>query len=128
MTHSKVDLAIKMGIAVLLVALGFLIVWSMQEHIVKVGDTRTQLHHDHRARRAGLAARLRRQGAGTEFLGQLVRALRGGGAVAERVRQNMQGLREWWCWASAWTGTNSFAEFREALRRTFPPCAIRSRI
>src|SRR5271166_7031810 len=44
MTHSKtdsakVDLAIKGAIAALLVALGGVIVWSMQEHIVGVGDT-----------------------------------------------------------------------------------------
>src|SRR5579862_8382033 len=39
MTHSKVDLAIKGAIAALLVALGFIVVWSMQEHIVKPGDT-----------------------------------------------------------------------------------------
>jgi cytochrome c biogenesis protein CcmG/thiol:disulfide interchange protein DsbE len=39
MTHSKVDLAIKGSIAALLVALGFVVVWSMQEHIVEVGDT-----------------------------------------------------------------------------------------
>jgi len=39
MTHSKVDLAIKGAIAALLVALGFVVVWSMQEHIVGVGDS-----------------------------------------------------------------------------------------
>ena len=39
MTHSKVDLAIKGTIAALLIALGFVVVWSMQEHIVGVGDT-----------------------------------------------------------------------------------------
>ena len=39
MTHSKVDLAIKGIIAALLVTLGFVVVWSMQEHIVGVGDT-----------------------------------------------------------------------------------------
>jgi cytochrome c biogenesis protein CcmG, thiol:disulfide interchange protein DsbE len=44
MTHSKedqakVDLLIKGTIAALLVALGFVVVWSMQEHIVGVGDT-----------------------------------------------------------------------------------------
>jgi peroxiredoxin len=39
MTHSKVDLAIKGTIAALLLALGFIVVWSMQEHIVGVGDT-----------------------------------------------------------------------------------------
>jgi peroxiredoxin len=44
MTHSKegsakVDLAIKGTIGALLVALGFVIVWSMQEHIAGVGDT-----------------------------------------------------------------------------------------
>ena len=39
MTHSKVDLAIKGTIAALLVALGCVVVWSMQEHIVGVGDT-----------------------------------------------------------------------------------------
>ncbi len=39
MTHSKVDLAIKGTIAALLVALGCVVVWSMQEHIVGTGDT-----------------------------------------------------------------------------------------
>jgi cytochrome c biogenesis protein CcmG, thiol:disulfide interchange protein DsbE len=39
MTHSKVDLVIRGAIAALLVALGFVVVWSMQEHIVGVGDT-----------------------------------------------------------------------------------------
>jgi peroxiredoxin len=39
MTHSKVDLIIKGTIAALLVALGGVVVWSMQEHIVGVGDT-----------------------------------------------------------------------------------------
>jgi cytochrome c biogenesis protein CcmG/thiol:disulfide interchange protein DsbE len=39
MTHSKVDLVIKGTIAALLVALGWVVVWSMQEHIVGVGDT-----------------------------------------------------------------------------------------
>jgi len=44
MSHSKahsakVDLAIKGTIGALLVALAFVIVWSMQEHIVGVGDT-----------------------------------------------------------------------------------------
>ena len=39
MTHSKVDLAIKGTIAALLVALGLVVVWSMQEHIVGVGDS-----------------------------------------------------------------------------------------
>ncbi len=39
MTHSKVDLAIKGTIGALLVALGFVVVWSMQEHIVGPGDT-----------------------------------------------------------------------------------------
>jgi peroxiredoxin len=39
MTHSKVDLAIKGTIAALLAALGFVVVWSMQDHIVGVGDT-----------------------------------------------------------------------------------------
>jgi cytochrome c biogenesis protein CcmG, thiol:disulfide interchange protein DsbE len=38
MIHSKVDLAIKGTIGALLVALGFVIVWSMQEHIASVGD------------------------------------------------------------------------------------------
>jgi cytochrome c biogenesis protein CcmG/thiol:disulfide interchange protein DsbE len=39
MTHSKVDLVIKGTIAALLVALGFVIVWSVEEHIVGAGDT-----------------------------------------------------------------------------------------
>ncbi len=39
MTHSKVDWAIKGTIGALLIALGFVIVWSMQEHIVGSGDT-----------------------------------------------------------------------------------------
>ncbi|MGD0136444.1 MAG: TlpA disulfide reductase family protein [Bryobacteraceae bacterium] len=39
MTHSKVDFIIKGTIAALLVALGWVVVWSMQEHIVGVGDT-----------------------------------------------------------------------------------------
>jgi len=39
MTHSKVDLAIKGVIAALLVALGWVVVWSMQEHITGIGDT-----------------------------------------------------------------------------------------
>jgi len=39
MTHSKVDWTIKGAIAALLVALGWVIVWSMQEHIVVAGDT-----------------------------------------------------------------------------------------
>ena len=39
MTHSKVDLAIKATIAALLAALGWVVVWSMQEHVVGVGDT-----------------------------------------------------------------------------------------
>jgi peroxiredoxin len=39
MTHSKVDLVIKGTIGALLAALAFVIVWSMQEHIVGVGDT-----------------------------------------------------------------------------------------
>ena len=44
MSHSKsdqtkVDLGIKGIIAALLAALGFVVVWSMQEHIVGVGDT-----------------------------------------------------------------------------------------
>jgi cytochrome c biogenesis protein CcmG, thiol:disulfide interchange protein DsbE len=38
MTHSKVDLAIKGTIAALLVALAAVIVWSMQPHVVQVGD------------------------------------------------------------------------------------------
>src|SRR3984957_18815486 len=38
MTHSKVDLAIKGTIGALLVALGLVVTWSMQEHIVGVGD------------------------------------------------------------------------------------------
>ncbi len=38
MTHSKVDLALKGAIAGLLVALAAVIVWSMQQHIVQVGD------------------------------------------------------------------------------------------
>lgn len=39
MTHSKVDLLIKGTIAALLIALGFVVVWSMQDHIVGTGDT-----------------------------------------------------------------------------------------
>lgn len=39
MTHSKVDLLIKGAIAALLITLAFVVVWSMQEHIVGVGDT-----------------------------------------------------------------------------------------
>ena len=39
MTHSKVDLIIKGTIGALLVALVAVVVWSMQEHIVGVGDT-----------------------------------------------------------------------------------------
>lgn len=39
MSHSKVDLAIKGVIAALLVALAFVVVWSMQDHIVQAGDT-----------------------------------------------------------------------------------------
>ena len=42
MNHSKadrVDLVIKGSIAALVVALAFVIVWSMQDHIVGVGDT-----------------------------------------------------------------------------------------
>jgi cytochrome c biogenesis protein CcmG, thiol:disulfide interchange protein DsbE len=38
MTHSKVDQALKVVIGGLLVALAFLIVYSMQDHIVDVGD------------------------------------------------------------------------------------------
>lgn len=39
MTHSRADLVIKGAIAALLVALGFVVIWSMQDHIVKPGDT-----------------------------------------------------------------------------------------
>lgn len=39
MSHSKVDLMIKGVIAALLVALGWIVVWSMQDHIVTPGDT-----------------------------------------------------------------------------------------
>ena len=39
MSQSKVDLAIKGTIGALILALGFIIVWSMQDHIVGVGDT-----------------------------------------------------------------------------------------
>lgn len=39
MTHSKVDFAIKGTIGALLVALGLVIVYSIEEHIVGVGDT-----------------------------------------------------------------------------------------
>jgi cytochrome c biogenesis protein CcmG, thiol:disulfide interchange protein DsbE len=38
MTHSKVDQAIKVAIGALLVALAFVIVHTIQEHIVEVGD------------------------------------------------------------------------------------------
>jgi peroxiredoxin len=38
MAHSKADLIIKGSIGALLVALGFVVVWSMQEHIVGEGD------------------------------------------------------------------------------------------
>ena len=38
MTHSKVDQFIKIGIGVLTVALAFVIVYTMQEHIVQEGD------------------------------------------------------------------------------------------
>jgi cytochrome c biogenesis protein CcmG, thiol:disulfide interchange protein DsbE len=38
MTHSKVDQAIKIGIGVLTLALAFVIVYTMQDHIVKEGD------------------------------------------------------------------------------------------
>lgn len=38
MTHSKVDRAIKIGIGALTVALAFVIVYTMQEHIVQEGD------------------------------------------------------------------------------------------
>ena len=38
MTHSKVDQAIKIGIGVLTAALAFVIVYTMQEHIVQEGD------------------------------------------------------------------------------------------
>jgi cytochrome c biogenesis protein CcmG/thiol:disulfide interchange protein DsbE len=38
MTHSKVDQALKIVIGGLLAALAFLIVYSMQEHIVEAGD------------------------------------------------------------------------------------------
>jgi peroxiredoxin len=39
MTHSKVDLAIKGTIAALLAALCFVVVWSVEEHVVGTGDT-----------------------------------------------------------------------------------------
>jgi cytochrome c biogenesis protein CcmG/thiol:disulfide interchange protein DsbE len=38
MTHSKVDQAIKVGIGVLTMALAFVIVYAMQDHIVQQGD------------------------------------------------------------------------------------------
>jgi cytochrome c biogenesis protein CcmG/thiol:disulfide interchange protein DsbE len=38
MTHSKVDQVIKVAIGALLVALGFVVVYTMQEHIVEAGD------------------------------------------------------------------------------------------
>jgi peroxiredoxin len=38
MTHSKVDQALKIGVAAGLAALGFLIVNTMSEHVVQVGD------------------------------------------------------------------------------------------
>jgi cytochrome c biogenesis protein CcmG/thiol:disulfide interchange protein DsbE len=38
MTHSKVDQTIKIGIGVLTVALAFVIVYTMQDHIVNEGD------------------------------------------------------------------------------------------
>jgi cytochrome c biogenesis protein CcmG/thiol:disulfide interchange protein DsbE len=38
MTHSKVDQAIKIGIGALTVALAFVIVYTMQDHIVQEGD------------------------------------------------------------------------------------------
>ncbi|HYL35451.1 MAG TPA: TlpA disulfide reductase family protein [Bryobacteraceae bacterium] len=38
MTHSRVDQALKIAIGGLLAALGFLIAYTMQEHIVDVGD------------------------------------------------------------------------------------------
>lgn len=39
MTQSKIDLGLKAAIVVMLVALGWVIVNSMQEHIVNAGDT-----------------------------------------------------------------------------------------
>ena len=39
MTHSKVDWILKGTIAALVAALGYVVVWSMQEHIVGVGDS-----------------------------------------------------------------------------------------
>ena len=39
MTHSKVDLAIKGAIAALLVALAAVIAWSIQQHVVQMGDS-----------------------------------------------------------------------------------------
>src|ERR1700694_5229076 len=38
MTHSKVDQGIKIGIGVLTLALAFIIVYTMQDHIVQEGD------------------------------------------------------------------------------------------
>ncbi len=92
MTHSKVDLAIKGTIAALLVALGFVIVWSMQEHIAGVGDTAPNFTITTTAGRDCDSAEFRRQGSGPEFLGELVCAVRGGGAVAQRIRENIEGL------------------------------------
>jgi cytochrome c biogenesis protein CcmG, thiol:disulfide interchange protein DsbE len=39
MTHSKVDQALKLALGAALVALAVLIVYTMQEHVVDVGDT-----------------------------------------------------------------------------------------
>lgn len=44
MTYSKVDQALKVAIGVLLAALGFVIVYTMQDHITEVGDKAPAFH------------------------------------------------------------------------------------
>ena len=88
MTHSKVDQALKVAIGGLLVALAVLIVYSMQDHVVAVGDHAPNFTITTADGKTVTPRRLPRQGAGIELLGKLVPALRPGGALAQSVRQD----------------------------------------
>ncbi len=77
----------KAGIGVLLLALALVIAGSLRDHITDVGDNAPAFLHHHRPGAEDYTDRFRRTCAGAEFLGHLVRALRGRGAFAERISE-----------------------------------------
>ena len=99
-------------------ALVWVVAGTLDTPVVNAGDDAPKFNVVTEDGKTVTPHRLRRQTAGAEFLGELVRAVHRGDAFAGRDVAAARAERAWWCWASAWTPT------RRAIRISSPALRI----